>query len=100
MFNNDDKTRSFLSLMIYNQFKLKTIIQRVNLILKSFGAQEFYQDPKFHSSIFSMTGQEFTNDSIDLIESQFGKRIRSFQVPLIESVFCKIGHDIQTIHLS
>jgi hypothetical protein len=54
--SNDEKTRSFLTVPVTStsgSFGIPSIISMIDSIMKKYGHQEYYEDPKFHFSIAS-----------------------------------------------
>jgi len=88
VFNNDERTRSFLSLPVCLGFhETCGLISSVDTFLRHFGCSEFHQDPQPHLSIAWVVGNSLMTSRLDFTVGLTS----DFHVSAVE---CKVGQKV------
>ncbi|KAI9294915.1 hypothetical protein K502DRAFT_365454 [Neoconidiobolus thromboides FSU 785] len=102
-FENEDKTRTFLSLETSSNSnqKLNILSKKMNIILLTYNQPPFYDPPRFHTSLYWSLPPFSINETI--LQSLLNNEKLTQQTSTIEfeidKLYYKLGHRIESINL-
>ncbi|GFT38270.1 u6 snRNA phosphodiesterase [Nephila pilipes] len=104
VYENEEKTRTFLGLKVRSDVPLLTLLGKVDSCVKDFKLPIFYEDPSFHLSCASCIGSKA--EEIEKFWAELNIIFQSFMVShpncrrlLVPKVCCKSGNKLFTINL-
>nr|CAG8436132.1 8094_t:CDS:2 [Entrophospora candida] len=75
------------------------LLEHINSVVKDFRQEEFYKDPKFHSSILWALGNSINNSLCNHLKNLgYERKIQGYNF-IIEKMVCKIGNRIFSVKL-